>query len=406
MVNRVRSGLRQLSDRALPLSVAAALTCGCGGEAPDGETIAVETGAVVSKSSLLQRWAPVHYQDVNKNGSGLGGKADYIIRFDYEPASNSGDWWNAWDKWDNLSGSGNDLSGVMYGSVTETVSHWFLYYMTYHARDWTNSAFEEEHENDSEGVVLAIRKDWSSEYGTLEAMLTIAHEGVRAYSANPASVWPRDGVAREIQWELFNGDFHPATYQAAEGHPTAGCSDIGTKCNQPNEDGIRYVPNGVAQTPGTVGVWTTVSYAIRSIDELWQHRFDPLMFNQNVSNPAFNGNESGGCGDAWLATCVSYGADPMWRSITGSDSAAQFTNLFDYQQVLPPSTSYLRNAFKGCEDMTVARSTPGNTPQSCFPGCTSQIVSEDPYCGNTAWDSYCVAEVTSICGILIAVDPW
>src|SRR5690349_3959940 len=101
MVKRMTSGLRQLSGGRLPL-LAVALTWGCGAEAPVREEVSVETGALISKDQLLHRWGPVHYQDVNKNGSGLGGKADYITRFNYEAASNSGDWWNAWDKWDNL----------------------------------------------------------------------------------------------------------------------------------------------------------------------------------------------------------------------------------------------------------------------------------------------------------------
>ncbi|KAJ3318646.1 hypothetical protein HDV06_007108, partial [Boothiomyces sp. JEL0866] len=35
---------------------------------------------------------------------------------------------------------------------------------------------------------------------------------------------------------------------------------------------------------------------------------------------------------------------------------------------------------------------------SCDP-CVSQIISQDTYCGSTKWDSICVGEVNSICGI-------
>ncbi|KAJ3305059.1 hypothetical protein HDV03_001985, partial [Kappamyces sp. JEL0829] len=35
---------------------------------------------------------------------------------------------------------------------------------------------------------------------------------------------------------------------------------------------------------------------------------------------------------------------------------------------------------------------------SCDP-CVSKIIAQDSYCGSTAWDSTCVDEVDSICGI-------
>ncbi|KAJ3046367.1 hypothetical protein HDU99_009805, partial [Rhizoclosmatium hyalinum] len=35
---------------------------------------------------------------------------------------------------------------------------------------------------------------------------------------------------------------------------------------------------------------------------------------------------------------------------------------------------------------------------SCDP-CVGQIIAQDSYCGSTSWDSVCVGEVKSICGI-------
>lgn len=34
---------------------------------------------------------------------------------------------------------------------------------------------------------------------------------------------------------------------------------------------------------------------------------------------------------------------------------------------------------------------------SCDP-CARDIISADPYCGETAWDSYCVEAVATVCG--------
>jgi hypothetical protein len=395
MFNRTLRDCRQPRTGALTALFAIALfSAGCGSEPDPGEAIAVERDALIAKDELLMRWAPVHYQDVNKNGgSGLGGKADYITRFDYEPGSNASDWFNSWDKWDNLPASGSDFTAWIYAEIIESPSHWFLYYMMYHARDWAAGlAFQ--HENDVEGVLLAIRKDWS-QFGTLEAMLTVAHEGLRAYSPNPQKVWPRDNVAREIQWEFFRGQWRPATYQAAEGHPVYGCSDIGTKCEKPNEDGIRYVP-GNAEPPGTVGVWTTVAYGLRPHRELWQQRTNSLTFQQPADGSfgAFNGNKSGGCGSLF---CETNAADPPWRGRLGHDPAAELAAQFEWREVSQPDGSYMRNPFKFCEDMTTPRSSPGNTPQSCNPWCTSMVVSQDEFCGTTAWDQFCVAGVEPYC---------
>jgi hypothetical protein len=397
-------GRRQKRSGAFLIAFAVLLGWGCGASPEATENIAVETGAATAKIDLLQRWAPVHYQDVNRSGShGISGRADFILRFDYEPGSNSIDWFNSWDKWDNLGGTGNDLSSWMYAEIIESPSHWFLYYMMYHPRDWAAGQGSNEHENDAEGVLLAIRKDWS-QFGSLEAMVTLAHGGVRAYSPNPAAVWPRDNVAREIQWELSNGFWRAATYAEAEGHGVYGCSDISTKCNKSNEDGIRYLPGASAQVPGPIGIWTEVSYDLRKMDELWQRRNDSLTFNQ--TSGAFNGNQSGGCGSAWFSTCSSNAADPPWKGRTANDPAAEINALFEFRTVPPADGRYLRNPFKFCEDITTTKPTPLNASQSCIPDCTQAIAAQDPYCVSTAWDAICLGEVETICGIQTSDQRW
>jgi hypothetical protein len=391
------------SARPLAITLALALAAGCE-PGPDGrEGIETSASAAVSRTNLLQRWAPVHYQDVNKGGGGksLGGKADYVVRFDYEPSSNAGDHWNSWDKWDNLGGGGNDLRGYVYTDVSESPTHWFLYYMMYHPRDWSAGG-EQEHENDAEGILLFVRKD-GTQFGRLEGMLTQAHGPMIPFSADLNTVVPRTpGRNETVQWESYGGWSRPRTYQEAEGHGLLGCGHPGTKCDKGDEDGIRYVPGGFAETPGTVGLWTSVSYALGNLNEFWERRNQPLLFNQD--NGKFNGNKSGGCGEGISVTCATTAANPMWQweGNLATDPAAFVAAKFEFRGVAPPSGSYPKNDYRFCEDLTRVKSGPGHTSQSCNPECSRAIIAADPYCGDHAWDDVCVSQIESVCGIQIS----
>jgi hypothetical protein len=72
--------------------------------------------------------------------------------------------------------------------VLETATHWYLTYFFFHPRDWTDHPFfETEHENDGEGVLLAVERDGSA-YGVLRSAVTVAHSAF--YSYVPAgSTW-------------------------------------------------------------------------------------------------------------------------------------------------------------------------------------------------------------------------
>ena len=88
---------------------------------------------------LAYRYAPIHYQDTDSTNS----RADYITRFDYDGNM------IATDNWENLTRF--PLAAHAYYSVVETCSHWFIAYGFFHPRDWTDSSFDQEHENDMEG---------------------------------------------------------------------------------------------------------------------------------------------------------------------------------------------------------------------------------------------------------------
>ncbi|MET0414403.1 MAG: hypothetical protein ABW022_00075, partial [Actinoplanes sp.] len=101
--------------------VAAALT---------GALVSAPAQAAPSRAELALRWAPIHYQDVDSTGShALGGKADFITRYDFD-----GDL-NGRDNWDN---AGRNTSAAAYYSVIETSTHWYLTYFFFHPRDWVD----------------------------------------------------------------------------------------------------------------------------------------------------------------------------------------------------------------------------------------------------------------------------
>src|SRR5215203_5798959 len=110
-----------------------------------------------SYEDLAYRWAPVHYQDTDDSHA----KADYITRVNYDGN------YICTDNWQNL--DKGDLSAYVYYSVVETSTHWFIVYAFFHPRDWTDHPFDQEHENDMEGILEVIKKDGNL-FGSMQAM--------------------------------------------------------------------------------------------------------------------------------------------------------------------------------------------------------------------------------------------
>src|ERR1700751_2236786 len=116
--------------------------------------------AAVSYADLAFHYAPVHYQDTDSSDY----PSDYITAFDYD-----GDLVST-NNWDNR---GNGLwPATVHYSVVESCSHYFITYAFYHPRDWSDTPFDQEHENDLEGVLVAVSKDGST-YGALQGMVTV-----------------------------------------------------------------------------------------------------------------------------------------------------------------------------------------------------------------------------------------
>jgi ricin-type beta-trefoil lectin protein len=400
---------------------------------------------------LARAWAPIHYMDISPDGDhSLSGQADFVVPYDYDHDENSH------NNWDNL-GAGWPLFGAAYAAVSESSSHYFIYYTFYHPRDWTNNTFGgDEHENDMEGLVMLVRKD-GSQFGSLDAVIT-TEDDWHTYTANPRVVG-----GETITTESWGGRQHPMTYQVYEGHGIRGCTS--PNCGRSStDDVIKYRPIDPSQPSEIPPVpvprlITPVGYHLLDMRSMMlAHRFDKPTF---ISPSTLGGDASGGCEGGIGASCTLDSANGIWsfkpdfgpsgtNNGTGEDPATVFNALFRFTGGLtPPTGDYLTNKFlhqkcdaglrpmRGSDDPCVQQIcgrdsfccdnswdtqcsnevsdycglTCGNCnanicqPQSgpigtgCDGLCAASICEADSYCCNTAWDSTCVSEVGTICGL-------
>lgn len=291
-----------VKGRIAAVLAAALVTAGLAGPAP--------AHAAVSRAQLALRWAPIHYQDVDATGShALGGKSDYLTRVDYD-----GDL-NGRNNWDDAGQSGVSFAAHVYYSVVETGSHWFITYFFFHPRDWIDHPFfESEHENDGEGVTLAIEKN-GTDYGVLRGAVTVAHTNF--YSYTPAgSTWTtgRETVDGTLQMQSSPHDSfqHPVTAQERGGHGLKAYPQY-----KINGDGIVYYPSATAETPSTTND-RDVQYALVDIfaaGGLWAERATSSLF---ANLGTFAGDTSGDCGVGTFS-CGTNSANAPWGWDDGDD---------------------------------------------------------------------------------------
>lgn len=270
----------------------------------------VPASAAVTQAELALRWAPIHYQDVDATGShALGGRSDYIARVDFD-----GDL-NGRNNWDRAGQAGVSLAAHAYYSVVETSTHWYITYLFFHPRDWTDHPFfETEHENDGEGVLLAIERDGSA-YGILRSAVTVAHTNFFSYT--PAgSTWTsgRESVDGTLQLQSSPHDsfLHPVTAQEVQGHGLKAYPQYNI-----NGDGIVYYPSTVAETPSN-GDDRDVRYQLIDIfaaDGLWAQRANANLF---ASLGTFAGDNSDTCGQGTWG-CSINSANAPWGWDDGDD---------------------------------------------------------------------------------------
>ncbi len=219
-----------------------------------------ETSSGEPYRDLAGHWAPFIAQE-----TWFDPKADYLARFDFD-----GDW-RGDNNWDNTP-QGSSQAYVHYAAM-ETRTHWFLVYDLFHPRDYSDRCVAGTcHENDSEGVVLTVRKD-GSRYGKLEAMETLAHNNVYSYAADDrvrGNVHDLDGRV-----ELADGS-HPAVYVEPGGHGVYGTGSSQSRYDLDRDDfsgntGVTYVFKAAAERPRTAND-RRVGYELLSIREQWWPR--------------------------------------------------------------------------------------------------------------------------------------
>lgn len=250
--------------------------------------------------------APVHYQDTDDTNA----LADELTAIDYD-----GNWVTT-ENWDHLGDSATWTTGthaVVYRSVVETCTHWFIVYMMYHPRDWSDNDVipDQEHENDAEGMLVVVTKDGTTN-GRVDGMVTVAHNDF--YSFVPAgSAWT-DGVEDidgTLSFATVDGALHPMTSQEAKGHGLKAWPYAGDFSWAPGEDGITYVPGTVSEEPPS-GDSRDVHYTLVNLfDAVWFLQLtDSAPFDSNWGK--LDGDESGSCGDGIILTCSEDSANMPW----------------------------------------------------------------------------------------------
>ncbi|MCX6608207.1 MAG: hypothetical protein NTV52_32100 [Acidobacteria bacterium] len=192
-------------------------------------------------------------------------RADTLRRTDFD-----NDWEGA-NNWDNLN-LGSSQAYVYYAAI-ESQSHWFLIYNFFHARDYSDNCIVGTcHENDNEGVILAIRKD-GSEFGKLETMEALAHNNVYSYTADPAIRAGAHNIEAPI---VLQGGSHPVVFLEAGGHGALGGADSksffdSNRLDWRQNTGITYTYKGIAERPRH-GVDREVGYDLLPIYHHWWAR--------------------------------------------------------------------------------------------------------------------------------------
>jgi len=317
--------------------------CADGGEMLGSTVEAISASIAADRAALALEWAPIHYQDVDQTGShALGGAADYIARYDFD-----GDL-DGRNNWDHAGNAAFPPAAHAYYSVVETSTHWFIVYMFFHPRDWTDSFFDTEHENDAEGLLLTVARD-SSVFGEMKSAVTVAHTDFFSYTPAGGD-WEEgsesiDGV---LSFESFEGGPHPVTAQEAKGH--------GLKARPYFDivgDGVAYYPSlTTAEVPSGPDD-RHVLYRLLDIASsggLWANRATPSLF---ASFGSFAGDRSGGCGSGAIG-CDTNAANAPWgwddhndgpaRGALASDPAGLVADYFSFPEDM--SFDYTYNPYQ------------------------------------------------------------
>jgi len=290
---------------------------------------------VIAPEEVAVHYAPQIDQAVNVLLS-AGGRGDFITAVDYD-----GDW-KALNNWENLR-TGN-LGAVVYYSVQETDTHWFIGYYFYHPRD-DAEIWLDRHENDMEGVMLAVSKA-DEGYLPPEYMYTQGHGHVYFYF-DGGQERMLSGSRYGGSLALYAGTDRPHLYITPNGtlkncgHSVEGAAGHSTYWSVGNS-GVQYYYGGQSCTPLS---WNgdfarnPCAYDLRPLSELWTRRNGPYgdagvfggygemrgdNWGTNKANPPWGWRNKTvyGFGGSFLS-------DPVWtinRAIDGAELSAEYAS--------------------------------------------------------------------------------
>ncbi len=273
----------------------------------------VAQAQAATPAELAFQHAPAHYQDTDSSDY----PSEFITAFDYDSDRLST---NNWDH----RGDGR-WPATAYYSVVESCSHYFITYAFYHPRDWSDIIFDQEHENDLEGALVAVRKDGSS-FGSLEAMITIFHTDFFSYTRPGSAITSgNESVDGTLSFEVNGGVNRVKTAQEAKGHGLKAWPYIANFTGAANQDGIIYYPTlGAAESPSS-GNDRSVPYRLVDIlapNGMWAAALNDISLGASAptfsSFGTFRGDTSGGCGSG-AKSCSTNSANTPWGWDDGND---------------------------------------------------------------------------------------
>jgi hypothetical protein len=231
----------------------------------------------ITDFELAEHWAPVFYHDTDDKDY----EADYITAFDFD-----GDFISD-NNWENLHEPGANMGAVVYYSVVSTLSHHFILYVDFHARDWGKNCnvpfFGGCHENDMEGAMVVVRRSDEDPMGTFELLYTEAHNILHIFRNDPNIAMKWNLHVENVNVTFEDGS-HPELYVESKGHGVCAlyfsgpdhCTHSldGTPPPFGGDDGVVYRYGATAGVPES-GNDQHVPYKLKPIkDTLWERRTD------------------------------------------------------------------------------------------------------------------------------------
>jgi hypothetical protein len=324
----------------------------------------VGVDAAARRRAVAERFAPTLFQEVRDP------RRDAITAFDFD-----GDW-------DGRNNAAHVVAftprAVVYYTVVETATHWFVQYMPYHAVDYKRV---NGHSHDSESILLVVRKE--GERGRLEVMETRFHKVWYQYAA-PGSKLGGVAAADDLDGAIHLDERgHPMVYVQRVGHglcggvaPMVPVRELELFCDhrrapQIQERGVVYRYTGAADAPELVAPPPIQErgYALAEIGTtLWAHQRDPATFGERMD---YRGERCARTGwrcpraiGQYFAGDGAGSAEAPWGQTPGRGAHAAGDQFFDPAFTLarrlriaaPYALDYVFNPYLGIEDAPAPRS--------------------------------------------------